>query len=118
MLGSCTEAHCDYPHPPFDAAGDWRPLPPRQTNAVLWEGAPQWAPPPLPARPAPPPPLMQPLGWSPLNALAVGAAAVAAAVQAPPLPLPPAADWAAPAGGEEDSEEINDLLQVGWGGVS
>lgn len=94
MLGECAAGHrCEFPHPPFDTTGDWQPLPPDQTKAVLWQGAPVW-----PAQPAPP--AAQP--WTPLSGLPGPAGLTAAAP-------------AAAAGGEGEGE-LDELLQVGgWG---
>jgi hypothetical protein len=59
MLGTCAAAGCQYPHPPFDPAGDWRPPKDGKPKAVLWEGAPLVGAP-QPAAAAPPPPAAAP----------------------------------------------------------
>lgn len=92
MLGSCTAASCQYPHPPFDAAGNWAPPSDGKPKAVLWEGAPLFGAP-QPAVPAPQP-----------------AAAVPQPAAAVPQPAAPAPQ--APA--EDDDGDLSALLQVSW----
>lgn len=54
MLGACPAAHCQYPHPPFDPAGDWGVPRGGEPKAVLWQGAPLFgAPQPATAAPQP-----------------------------------------------------------------
>ena len=92
MLGSCTAASCQYPHPPFDAPGSWAPPSDSKPKAVLWEGAPLFGAP-QPAVPAP-----QPAAPAPQPVAAV--------------PQPAAPAHQAPA--EDDDGDLSALLQVSF----
>lgn len=84
MLGACTAERCNFPHPPFDPAGDWRPPKDGKPKAVLWEGAPLF-----------------------------GAPHPAAAIPQPAAAAPQPAIAALKEAAAEEEGDLDELLQVG-----